>query len=357
MSKLRPHHDALFRATFGRREHALGLLQHWVPADVRDAVDWDSLELVDPSGFDGDLGPHYSDLVYSVELRYPPPGSVPPEHAASLYVQGRPRKLLFLMLIEHQSTPDRFIVWRLLHYGCGLQKRYLKDPEYGELPLVVPLLISNARRAWPYPLDLHSAYPSELQAFPNIWPHVAQMEIILDDLPATTAAELVARKLTDMARATLCLLRGAPVFKRLVASFSVIFRLMTRVREQDPEGHRLLAGYLGSATTPEQIDELRVIIRGEAPDMEQELVSALDYYRAEGEAKGRVEGRVEGEAKGRVEGEAKGRAEVLQRQLRLKFGELPEWALQRLQSASVEQLDSYAERILTAESLEATLKA
>jgi len=48
---------------------------------------------------------------------------------------------------------------------------------------------------------------------------------------------------------------------------------------------------------------------------------------------------------------------VLQRQLRLKFGELPEWALQRLQSASVEQLDSYADRILTAESLEETLQA
>src|SRR5690606_26449625 len=226
-----------------------------------------------------------------------------PGHPASLSVQGRPRKLLFLMAIEHQSTPDRFIVWRLLHYGCGLQSRYLKDPEYGELPLVVPLLISNARRAWPYPLDLHSAYPSELQAFPNIWPHVAQLEIILDDLPATTTAELVARKLTDMARATLCLLRGAPVFERLVASFSVISRLMRQVRVQDPEDHRLLAGYLGSATTPEQIDELRVIIRREAPDMEQELVSALDYYRAEG--------RVEGEAKGRVEGRVEGRAEML----------------------------------------------
>src|SRR5690606_23232998 len=220
MSKLRPHHDALFRATFGRREHALGLLQHWVPADLKDAIDWDSLELVDPSGFDRDLGPHYSDLVYSVELRYPPPGLVPPGHPASLSVQGRPRKLLFLMVIEHQSTPDRFIVWRLLDYICSKQRRYLRDPDYGALPPVVPLLISNARRAWPYPLDLHSAYPRELQAFPNIWPHVAQMEIILDDLPATTAAELVARKLTDMARAALCLLRGAPVFERLVASFS-----------------------------------------------------------------------------------------------------------------------------------------
>src|SRR5690606_35049925 len=155
------------------------------------------------------------------------------------------------------------------------------------------------------------------------------------------------RKLTDMARATLCLLRGARVFKRLAASFSVIFRLMRQVREQDPDDHRLLAGYLGSATTPEQIDELRVIIREEAPDMEQELVSALDYYRAEG----RAEGEARGEAKGRVEGRVEGGAHVLQRQLRLKFGELPEWALQRLQSASVEQLDSYADRILTAESL------
>ena len=58
---------------------------------------------------------------------------------------------------------------------------------------------------------------------------------------------------------------------------------------------------------------------------------------------------------GRREGRAEGRAEVLVRQLRVKFGEVPEEALARLRSASIDQLDSWAERVLTANSIEEAL--
>lgn len=70
---------------------------------------------------------------------------------------------------------------------------------------------------------------------------------------------------------------------------------------------------------------------------------------AEGEAKGR--------AAGRAEGEARGRAETLARQLRLKFGVLSDDATRRLASASIEELDRFAERILSAATLDEVFAA
>ena len=74
--------------------------------------------------------------------------------------------------------------------------------------------------------------------------------------------------------------------------------------------------------------------------------------RAEGEAKGRAEGRVEGEAKGRAEGLLWG-ARLLERLLVAKFGELSNEVKSRLQAASADDIERWAERVLNAERIEA----
>jgi hypothetical protein len=61
-------------------------------------------------------------------------------------------------------------------------------------------------------------------------------------------------------------------------------------------------------------------------------------------------------AKGRAEGEARGRAEVVLRQLTLRFGPLPADVAERVRGADVSLLDDYAERLLTAQSLEDVLR-
>ncbi|WP_442488308.1 DUF4351 domain-containing protein [Halomonas litopenaei] len=51
-----------------------------------------------------------------------------------------------------------------------------------------------------------------------------------------------------------------------------------------------------------------------------------------------------------------GETRMLAKQMRRKFGELPEWAKARLDSASTEQLDTWGERILTANTLDELFK-
>ena len=46
---------------------------------------------------------------------------------------------------------------------------------------------------------------------------------------------------------------------------------------------------------------------------------------------------------------------ILLKQVRFRFGEIPAWCEQRLQSASADQLEAWSERVLTAESIEDVL--
>ncbi|MBX3250911.1 MAG: DUF4351 domain-containing protein, partial [Myxococcales bacterium] len=78
-------------------------------------------------------------------------------------------------------------------------------------------------------------------------------------------------------------------------------------------------------------------------------------YQSEFARKYFGEGKAEGKAEGEAEGEAKGKAEVVLKQLQLKFGGVPEAVVERVRSASVEELDGFAERILFAESIDDVL--
>ena len=61
------------------------------------------------------------------------------------------------------------------------------------------------------------------------------------------------------------------------------------------------------------------------------------------------EGRAEGLAQGRVEG----RASILNRLLEVRFGRLPSTVRERVRSATVRELDSWADSVLDAPTLEA----
>ena len=58
-----------------------------------------------------------------------------------------------------------------------------------------------------------------------------------------------------------------------------------------------------------------------------------------------------GREKWMAEGKAEGKAETLSRQLTRRFGPLPEWVAPRLQSATADQLDLWADRVLDAPTL------
>lgn len=56
--------------------------------------------------------------------------------------------------------------------------------------------------------------------------------------------------------------------------------------------------------------------------------------------------------KAQMDSERDGEAKVLTRQLKLRFGTVPEWASEKLTNASLSSLEEWTERILDAQSLD-----
>ena len=60
----------------------------------------------------------------------------------------------------------------------------------------------------------------------------------------------------------------------------------------------------------------------------------------------------EGQKDGKLEGLHDGKADTLQKQMRRKFGQTPDWVAEKVKSASQELLDAWSENVLFANSLD-----
>jgi predicted transposase YdaD len=72
-------------------------------------------------------------------------------------------------------------------------------------------------------------------------------------------------------------------------------------------------------------------------------------------AEGWDEGKAKGKAEGKVEGKAEGKADTLKHLLRRRFDTIPAWAEQRIDAASIAQLDTWLDGIFEAQSLDALI--
>ena len=90
-------HDALFRRILSDPRLAAEVIQSALPPEVAACIDFGTLELLSGSFVDDDLRATQSDLVFSA------------------MIAGREARLF--VLVEHQSSPDALMPFRLLRYA------------------------------------------------------------------------------------------------------------------------------------------------------------------------------------------------------------------------------------------------
>ncbi|MCZ4060841.1 Rpn family recombination-promoting nuclease/putative transposase [Pantoea sp. LMR881] len=122
-------HDATFRQFLTQPEIARDFMELHLPAELRALCDLSTLKLESGSFVEDDLRQYFSDVIYSLRTT-----------TGDGYVH---------VLIEHQSSPDRHMAFRLMRYAVAAMQRHL-EAGHKKLPLVIPVLFYTGKRS-PYP--------------------------------------------------------------------------------------------------------------------------------------------------------------------------------------------------------------
>ena len=127
-------HDKYFYSVFSDPEDAAGLLRSYLPQELARTLRWPSLTRLPGRFVSDDWRGREADLLFSVERE----GSGPP--------------VLVYVLLEHQSTPDRWMRLRLLNYCLMIWMRWHREHEQEpQLPLIVPVVFYQGAEPWRFP--------------------------------------------------------------------------------------------------------------------------------------------------------------------------------------------------------------
>lgn len=125
-------HDAIFKTFLRHPATARDFLRLHLPPSLRNLCDLKTLKLESGSFIEEELRAYYSDVLWSLKT-----------HEGDGYIY---------IVIEHQSTPDNHMAFRLMRYAIAAMQQHL-DAGHKKLPLVVPMLFYHGSES-PYPFSL-----------------------------------------------------------------------------------------------------------------------------------------------------------------------------------------------------------
>ena len=330
-------HDAVFKGLLGKPEHARGILRGIVPAAVADAIDWQSLTQVPGNFVDHELRQQYTDLLFSARW-----------HDGS--------ELLAYFLFEHLSAPpktrDGPIAYRLLRYQVRIwEEWFARNPDAKTLPAIIPVVMYHGQAAWSEPRLFGEVLAVPLAVRSAVEPYLVQFAYLLSDLSKISDDELRARTMTAVAKlVALCFkhARTNPDFMALLGRWMDVVREVVKA----PNGLAALAQvlcYVLQVSEHVERDALKALLAREiGPETEEAIVTAGQLLIEQGRQQGREEGRQQG----REEGRQQGIQEMLLQLLRQRFGgQVDSHVEQRIAGASLEQVETWTRRVLSAATL------
>lgn len=313
-------HDRFFKEIWSRKEIARDFLRYYVPGEIVELLDLNSLRLDKESFVDADLRTHYSDLLYTLKLKDGGP--------AWVYI-----------LFEHKRSPERSTAFQLLRYIVRVWERVSQDQSRTEMSPVLPILIYHGDSAWPYGETLQQS----MSVAAPLAAYTPDFRFMLCDLSGLAEAEIRGAVLLRVAMLLMKHISDPRLGERLPAIFELL-RALGKKRTVLEHLETLLR-YLALAADSLTENDVRRAVGSALPQMEETLMSTLAQQWLE-------QGRQEGRLQGRQEGLQMGEATLLIRQLERRFGPLPEPYLERIEAADGETLLEWGDRVLSAGRLE-----
>ena len=265
-------HDAIFKTFLNHPATARDFLQLHLPESLRTLCDLKTLQLESGSFIEDDLRAYYSDVLWSLKTR---------EGDGYIYT-----------IIEHQSSADAHMAFRLMRYAIAVMQRHL-DAGHKKLPLVIPLLFYHGATS-PYPyslcwLDEFDDPESARQLYSTAFPLI-DITVVPDD------------EIMQHRRMALLELIQKHIRKRdLMGLVEKLAILLVKGHANDNQ-LKALFNYLMQAGDTARFSEFIHQVAERLPQHKEKLMTIAERLRQDGHLRGLQEGHKKGLQEGLQEG-------------------------------------------------------
>jgi predicted transposase/invertase (TIGR01784 family) len=266
-------HDGLFKSFLTTPETARDFLDIHLPAHLRKVCDLSTLKLQPGSFLEDDLRAYYSDVLYSMKT----------EHGDG-YVYA---------LIEHQSSPDLHMGFRMVRYAIAAMQQHL-DAGNKELPLVIPLLFYHGRI---------SPYPYSLNWLDNFAEPAVAKALYTHAFPLIDVTVMDDNEIMQHKRVALLELVQKHIRTRDLQDFIEQLVTLLLIDNITDSQVNTLMEYILQVGETNDLHSLFTTLAKQVPKHEDKLMTIAEQLRQEGLQQGLQQGENKGLLRGRQEGQ------------------------------------------------------
>ncbi len=130
-------HDSYFKNMMQCRQISQEFLAHYLNPKYKALVDLSTIHVEQESFIDEELQKSYCDVLFSVKTN------------------NKKDAFIYTVLVEHQAKVDYWFMLRLMKYIISICEKYKAkhDDKKVKLPLIFPILVSNASKPFDAPLE------------------------------------------------------------------------------------------------------------------------------------------------------------------------------------------------------------
>lgn len=278
-AELKAKHDNFVKKVMESPVAASEFLEEFLPAEYRDMLDLTTLTVEKETYIEDSLKSRLSDIVYSVQTK--------PNDA------GKTDTTLIYAIVEHQSSPDYWISFRLMKYSLLLLERHTK--KRNKLPVILPLVLYNGKKKYNVPMNLW-----ELFTYPVLAKKAMADDYHLINLNAMNDNDIDYEKHLSFVLYTLKHIHDRDTLKMLELAMQKCTKALIIDKGKDYVHTKLILWYTDSKVPAENKQLLEQLIVDNLPkeDTENIMRTIADTYIEQGVEKGIAIGEAKGEARG-----------------------------------------------------------
>lgn len=293
-------HDSFFKSAMSDLSIAKGFLQQHLPSELQAKCEWSTLRLSNNEFVNERLQANIVDILLEAKI------------------DGKDG--YFYLLVEHQSTVDHFMAFRIIQSEVNIIAHHLDNTN--SIPQLYSLVFYNGTRPYTAPLSfdelIANALPEVkaqlLRSYKLVNAHHLPDELLLQ-AEVAGLVQVVMKHIRNTAHLINIYHKLSPIIQTLGHDSNTskfIMNMLNYVIERGQECNfdRLLDSIIRDVGSEggEVVMTIReqMIDRGRTEGRAEGWQQGLEKGREEGWSRGRVEGREEGWSKGRVEGREEG---------------------------------------------------
>ncbi|WP_341790153.1 Rpn family recombination-promoting nuclease/putative transposase [Rickettsia endosymbiont of Polydrusus tereticollis] len=159
--KNKPKHDEIIRSAFENPIVAKEFFETYLPPHIKTLFSFETLKMEKDSFVERNLRKSILDILFSAKF------------------DGEDGYLF--LLLEHQSTPDHYMAFRLFKYMLNIAEYHMKVTKSKQFPFIYPVVFYNGQEKYNAPLNLWELFNSS-ELVKNTWINDYQL-INVHDIP------------------------------------------------------------------------------------------------------------------------------------------------------------------------------